>query len=146
MQTASAFTVGWEPLQCDLLPALQGHYYVVRQISALGVLVTNLLPPGAVVSGLYVVRASDPLESLADATAGFSMDARGPHRLNTEYYSEAIGARFAFSLTAQLYQPLIIPTGYTIRAIVTPNPGTATPGPGAGSSLTLSAALSDEEV
>jgi hypothetical protein len=90
---------------------------------------------------LYIVNGADPPENLADATAGFNPQSRGL-RLQADWSVEPVGAVWVFSLIAR--QQFVLATGFTIRAMVVPNPGTAQPGPGAGSVIRLQAQIVDE--
>jgi hypothetical protein len=140
-------TAAWEPLQIDLLPLPRpNRHFQVWLCSASGIFTLNPLAfgpllPTAALSGLFLVTGSDPPESLADATAGFNPQSRGM-KIQADWSIEAVGTVWAFAVTARA--PFVIPTGYTVRAIVVPNPGTAQPGPGAGSVSRLQAQIVDE--
>jgi hypothetical protein len=138
---------GWEPLLVDLTPApLPGEHHIVSSISAFGVFTANPIIVGALsaLSGIYIINVNEPVESLADAQAGFNPNARG-HRIAGIWHVEPVGALWVFNYVVTLGIPLILANGYTLRFIAVPNPGTATPGPGIGSTAAISAAVANEK-
>lgn len=139
-------TVGDEPLIVDLqLPMIQpGQVGVLLAASFIATLTTRQpdtrgLPPN---SGLFLCPQGTPIETAAEAIAGFNAGAR-PFALplNDPYLNVAqVGA--APTYTLQMVTPPGIqhpvPTNNFIRAIIVCQQGSATPGPGLGSRGTLS--------
>lgn len=147
----NAVTGGDEPLVVDLAIPIQGQHWTAYQLSAFGVLATRV-PVGNPIPtfGLYMVPATAPPESLADAqingTIGWNATSRAgialPYTLSTTRFGA--GGGFAFVCTALIQGECILPTGWMFRFIGSCAPGTATPGPGAGSNATLLAHVIEE--
>lgn len=101
------------------------------------------------ISGLFLVQQGTPLETLAQAQEvglGFNPNARGIVIPSILQVVPLPSGSFAFSFTAAPASgPLIVPEQFTLRAIVNCAPGTATPGPGAGSFMNLTAQVSSLE-
>lgn len=140
----NAVAVADEPLIVDLLAPIQGVHWVATQITAIGRFATRnaTVNPSASV-GVYLVPVNTQLETLADGIAGVNVNARGV-ALPYDMYVTAIGAAFAFTLIVKLPTECIIPAGWVLRFIANVQPATATPGPGAGSSVTLTAHVCEE--
>lgn len=142
-------TVADEPLIVDLIPPADPRYhYIAEAIAFVAHLVTRRPDPtvGVVpISGLYLCPPETPTETTAQAVAGWNAEAR-PFPLSSCVDSVPIGAGppFAFSVTHAPGFKITIPVGFFLRAIVVAAPGTATPGPGAGSFGTLRALLHRE--
>lgn len=140
----SAVALGDEPLIVDLLAPVQGVHWVCSQITALGRFATRTVTvnPSATF-GIYLVPVNNQLETLADGVAGFNQSARGI-ALPYDLYVAPVGAAFAFVCIVKLVQECIVPAGWVLRFIANVAPGTATPGPGAGSNVVLSAHVCEE--
>jgi hypothetical protein len=148
----SPATVGFEPLIIQLPAPLGNTYWLVTQIQAL-IFCTNPpqdppFGPGVnPASGLFITPQQDVGETLAQAQATINPRTRAIG-LDT-----AVNATFNFVTSQYLVQyiwrsgagPLVVPEGFVLLAIMTPHPGTATPGPGAGSVGQLNALLSVEQ-
>jgi hypothetical protein len=145
----SGVTAGDEPLVIDLAPPIQGMHWTAYQIGAIGVFKTRSVVANPLSTcGLYLVPQNAPVESLADAvntTTGWNKFARQialPYVLLVT--RSGAGGDFLFSMTAQLFAECVIPTGMMIRFIANNVPGTAAPGPGAGSEAQLYAHVIEE--
>lgn len=144
---ARADTVGWEALTATLLEGpTPGEHWIVHELTAWGILTANppasgtLRPP---LAGLFLVPLGTPPESLAagQAAPGFDIQSRGlPLSVDADVTALAAGSGYVFHIhySGDLAIPLILQAGLTVRGVVTCNPGTATPGPGVGSSMVLS--------
>lgn len=150
---ATGATVGDEPLVIDLPQpqgALQGSHWIVEQLMLTAHLtvrqpLTAGVPP---ITGLFLCPPATPIETLAQAVAGWNRDARPyPLPLNGCYCcSTAIVGTggFAMALVMNAGFKISVPSGWFLRAIVTCQAGNAAPGPGALSAGTLFALLRQE--
>lgn len=151
---ASAITVGNEPLIVDLLVNRTGsgneERMLLRHLQLLATLTLQFpgvqgVPP---ITGLFLCPPATPIESLADAIAGYSRLARPiALPLNDPYTSVAIigaGPATAITLTLAPGGEIPVPNGWILRAIVNCAAGTAVPGPGLGSTGILNAVLEIE--
>lgn len=150
-KSASQSTTGDEPLVIDLvLSSRVDVHCIVEQLT----LIANLTvrQPGtmgtAPISGLFLCPPSTPRESLADAQAGWNVSAR-PYLLPAmdPYIDSAIvGAapNFAIAMSLQAGFKITVPALWFLRAIVTCQAGTPTPGPGAQSNGLLRALYIEE--
>jgi hypothetical protein len=146
----SGVTVGDEPLVVDLAPPIQTMHWIAYQIAARGEMTTRSIAtnPGPQF-GLYLVPYNAPVESLADGalnnTTGWNREARHialPYLLNVQ--RAGAGGAFLFTCVAQLFSECVIPSGMMLRFIANCVPGTAAPGPGAGSFAALIAHVIEE--
>jgi hypothetical protein len=141
----TSLTTGDEPLIIDLLlPSYPGKHWIVEQLSLRATLITRGpttaggFPPN---TGLFLCPPGTPSESLTEAQAGINLAARplmlpmGPPGANVA----TVGVTFAFALQLAAGFKCTVPYGWFLRAIVSCLQGTATPGPGAGSSGMLTA-------
>lgn len=147
----SGVTVGDEPLVIDIQPPNQGQHWTAYQLCVIGVLATRQPVANPIPTfGVYMVPQSAPTELLADAqingTIGWNPNARAgialPYTLTVTRFGA--GGGFAFALTVQLFGECILPAGWMFRFIGSVAPGTATPGPGAGSQATFTAHVIEE--
>lgn len=147
----SGVTTDDAPLVIDLAPPIQGFHWTAYQLCVIGVLATrgpiaNPIPT----FGIYMVPANSPPESLTDAqlngTIGWNPNARNgialPYTLTVTRFGA--GGGFAFALTAQIFAECVLPAGWMFRFIANCVPGTATPGPGAGSQAMFTAHVIEE--
>jgi hypothetical protein len=150
----ASLTTGDEPMIIDLLlPQTVGKHWIVEQLSLRarltlrGPSTAGGYPP---CSGLFLCPPGTPGESLTEAQAGIVLAARplmlpmGVPGANVA----TVGASFAWALQLAAGFKCTVPYGWFLRAIVSCMQGTATPGPGAGSSgiLTALAVLEDDNV
>jgi len=137
--SASAVTVANEPLIVDVLfPSNPGEHYII-ELATLKANLTVRQPNAAgsfpPLSGLFLCPPGTPTELLAEAQAGWSMNARpvllplGPPGANVG--TIGAGPAFAFALVLAPGFKITVPYGWFLRAIVTCAQGTLTPGPGA---------------
>lgn len=79
--TQDAIAGGDEPIVIDLAPPMSGQHYRVHELSAIGLLPVAtgrpLIGGGSPLGGLFLVPASESVESLLDAIAGINIPARG---------------------------------------------------------------------
>ena len=146
---ASALTTGDEPLIVDLKQpggALQGKHWIFEHL----VLIANLTTRSPIVSGagpitgLFLCPPATPTETIAEAIAGWSLDAR-PLPVPACCSMAALGTgQFALSIIMSPGFKMTCPSGWFMRAIVTCQAGTATPGPGVGSEGRLTALVMEE--
>lgn len=139
-------TVANEPLIVDLLAPTQGVHWVCSQITAIGTFTArSLVANPSPAFGVYLVPVNTQQESIADAITGWNTSARGIS-LPYDLYTQLIGAGpgVAFVCIVKLVQECIVPAGWMLRFIANNQPGTATPGPGALSSATLTAHVCEE--
>jgi len=152
LKSASAVTVGDEPLIVDVVPPTDPNiHYIVESVTFLATLTgkrpsTQGAPP---VSGLFLCPPNTPIETLAEAQAGWNPNARGfGLPLNDPFLDSAIvgglGAPFALQLTLDTGFKRTIPKGYFIRAIIVAQAGDVAPGPGVGSTGVLSVLMTRE--
>ena len=146
--TASAVTVGQEPLIVDLLlPPTAYKHWIVEMASLRAALVTRGpttaagFPPN---TGIFLCGPATPVETLAEATAGINLAARpfliplGPPGGNVATVG-AGGFAFTFAMVTAPGFKFTVPYGFFLRAIVSCLQGSATPGPGTGSQGTFTA-------
>jgi len=141
-------TTGDEPLIIDLvLPPVADAHHIIEELVLVAHLVTQRPDPtdGQVpISGLFLCPEATPTETLAEAVAGWSQVAR-PFPLSICVDTVPIGTGgFALSYILTSGYKLDIPQRYFLRAIVNCAPGTAAPGPGAGSAGVFRALIRTE--
>lgn len=144
---ANGITAGNEPLVVDLPRAPKpGEHWIMDSISASGVITVAIPPAGQLLSpvaGFFLVKQNELPESLADAQAGVNMNARTiPLPVLASIVPLPVG--WAYSVYYNGVPGKTIPAGWTIRFILSCNPGTAAPGPGALSTALLIAIISPE--
>lgn len=147
----SGVTVGDEPLVIDIQNPIQGVHWIAYQLTVIGTMATRLPANNpSPTFGIYMVPISSPVESLADAALngalGWNPNARAialPYGLNTTRFGA--GGAFAFTCVAQLFAECVLPPGWMFRFIASCLPGTATPGPGAGSAASFFAHIIEEK-
>jgi hypothetical protein len=139
------------PLVVELAIAPKaGEHWVLDNVIMSGVITVAAPPAGQLLSptsGLFMVeRNRQPIENLAQAQVGNGWDprARGiPLPVISSLVPLANGG-WAYVI---FYNGMIgrtVPEDWTIRGILNCNPGTAVPGPGAGSSAELVAVFERE--
>lgn len=115
-----------------------GVQYQVREWPA----INPLSLPGC---GLYLVPAEAPIESLADGIQGMSLDARGLSLPCMMALNQVNNTFTGFSIIYTGAQPLVVTSQQKLRVILGCGYGTAVPGPGAGSTLQLTANYTEEQ-
>lgn len=150
---ATTTTTGQEPLVVDLTFAAQaGFHWVAERIVFVSNLVTRApnssgVPP---ITGLYLCPPGTRPESLTDAQASWNPAARPiPLPLNDPYLNYALVnvsgvTQYALMMVLAPGQRVTVPYGWFLRAIVTCEAGQASPGPGTGSTGTLTALMTQE--
>lgn len=151
----TARTTDDSPLIVDIEALKQGIQGIsvvrrrIRHVSFVANLALRFPTTGGVppVTGLYICYRTTPVETLAQAVAGWSMDARPiALPLDDPYASVAIigaGPASAFRMTTAPGLDLELPPECFIRAIVVAQAGNAAPGPGAGSVGRITVALEE---
>jgi len=151
--SASATTAGQEPLIVDLLPTpTTGKHWIAEQVCCLANLVTRA-PADArgmqPLSGLFLCPPGTPIETLAQAQGTtWNRDAR-PYALPLSdpllnFGQLGAGPPYAIALTLIAGFKVTVPYGWFLRAIVTCQQGTASPGPGTASQGKLRALMTLE--
>jgi hypothetical protein len=136
-------TAGDEPLTIDLaLTPTPGKHWIVEHLCLIAQLQTRApadnrgFPP---LSGLFLCPPGTPIESLATAQSTWLIEARPillPMGLPAgDFGSIAVAdaAPFPYALVMAPGFKVTVPQGWFLRAIVTCQQGTATPGPGVNS-------------
>lgn len=146
---AAGVTLGNEPLVIDLPVAPKpGEHWILDNVTAEGTLTLAAPPAGQLaspVSGFFLIPQNTPPETLAQAAAGISFDARTiPLPILASIVPLAAGG-WAYALFYNGVAGRTIPAGWTIRMIISCNPGVAAPGPGVGSTGLLIATVSPEQ-
>lgn len=144
---ANGRTAAAEPLVIDLPVAPKpGEHWVLDSIAASGFISTAVPPAGQLlspVSGFFLVPQNTPPETLAQAQAGVNLEARTiPLPVLASIVPLVTGWSYAIYYNG--VPGKTIPSGWTIRMIVSCNPGDAAPGPGALSTGLLVATVSPE--
>lgn len=125
-----------------------GEVWIISRLTLQGICTvappTNAQSP---VTGLFLVPYGAPIETLAQGQGagggatgeGWNVESRGialPAGVIVASTTIDQGGgvfHYAFNLSLTQSTPLLISPGQTLRAVVSCNPGTATPGPGAAS-------------
>jgi hypothetical protein len=147
--TGSQSTVGNEIIQIDLLlPPMDKQHWIIELASVIAGLTTRVpnvsggFPPN---SGIFLCPPGTNPESAAASIAGIDLSAR-PFLLPLGPPGSAVatvgaGAFAAGGTWGMVTAPgfkQTVPFGWFLRAIISCLQGTATPGPGAGSTATFS--------
>lgn len=143
IMTASGRTTGWEALTVTLgNQPLPGEEWIVSRLTLHGAVATNPLLAQSPISGLFLVPYGAPIETLAqgDDTAGsigWNIESRGiPLPAGVVINSTLIPIApisYAYCISLTQSSPIIVSAGQTLRAVLSCNPGTPQPGPGANS-------------
>lgn len=137
--TARDETVGDEALTVTL-PATPGagERWIISRLTLHGVCAVTPINSQSPITGLFLVPVGTIEESLADGqgTVGWNIAARGIPLpagvvVNATFIPTSNTYAYVISLTQS--SPLILTAGQTLRGVISCNPGTLTPGPGAGS-------------
>lgn len=141
-------TAGDEIILIDLqLPGFPGQHWIVEQASVIAGLVTRAPttaagdPPN---TGIFLCPPGTPIETLAQSVAGINLAARpimlpmGPPGSTVATVGAGV---FPFTKALQLAPGFkaTVPYGWFLRAIISCLQGSATPGPGAGSTALFTA-------
>ncbi|MGH7465932.1 MAG: hypothetical protein ACREK1_12200 [Longimicrobiales bacterium] len=145
--TNQAVAVGDEPLFVDLPygPSPQ-ELWICSLASASGRAQSRVpvsLPSLAPLSGIFMVRAGTSVESLAqaqDAAWSYLPDSRGQALPCDMDVCALLDSTFGWAMYARM-SPLIIPEGWTLRAVLNCAPGGPAPGPGALSTIRIDAQI-----
>lgn len=130
------------PMIVDLFGSSFGplvkEHWIVEQLTFIATLQRPIGAGGiSPVCGLFLCNDGTPIETLSDAQAGWSPFARefpiplADPAMNTAVLGAA--GTYAFCMATLLGFRFEVPQNWRVRAIVVCNPGTPTPGPGAGS-------------
>lgn len=145
---AAGATVGNEPLVVDLPVAPKpGEHWILDSISASGIITAAIPPAGQLlspVSGFFLVKQNELPETLAQAAAGINLDARTIPLPTLASIVPLAAGGWAYALYYNGVPGKTIPAGWTVRLIISCNPGVAAPGPGALSTGLLIAVISPE--
>lgn len=138
-------------MMCDLStgPA-EGKMWRVLNCSGTGFLSTTAMNTNVPFSGFFVVARNTPFETLAEGSsvtgspAGVNLSKRGAP-IPMFCASPLIPAQgsYALAMSMQSSLPVYVLPGETIRMVVASLPGTATPGPGAGSFCAFTALVEE---
>lgn len=136
-RTGAIYTVGYEPLILEFPGPPRSRIWELKQAACMGFFTTNPITlPGGPGIGWFIARSGDPLETLADAQAGINDHARGL-ALHMECNVLPNGLNAGYNIICQASGlPAFVLSGDVVRFIANVMPGTATPGPGAGSYCT----------
>lgn len=137
--SAYARTTDWEALTVTLRGPVAPEYWEVSRLTLHGVTATNPSTAQSPIAGLFLVPEGAVIESLADGQSlvGWNIESRGiplPAGVVNNYTTVAAATvSYAYVISLTQSTPIIIRPGETLRGMVSVNPGTAQPGPGAGS-------------
>lgn len=140
---ATGLTAGWEALTVTIgNQPLPGREWIVSRLTMHGEAMNNPQLAQSPISGLFLVPYGTVIETLADGQAaagsvGWNVASRGiPLPAGVVVNSTLIPLatpRYAYTLSLTQSNPIVVPAGMTLRAVLSCNPGTLQPGPGAGS-------------
>lgn len=131
------------PMFVDLaIAAIAGQHWVLDNAIATGFISTAIPPAGQLLSpiaGLFLVEQGRiPVENLAAAQTnpGWDIRSRGiPLPVIASIVPLASGWAYAIYYNGMIGRT--VPEGWTLRGVISCNPGTPSPGPGAGSNMDL---------
>lgn len=130
-------TVGDEALTVDLQSGpLTDERWLVHRVTLQGECAANPQNAQSPISGIFLVQPGTVVESLADGQAGWNVESRGmamPAGVVVNYTFIPSTGRYAFVISLTQSSPQPIDSDTIVRAVLSCNPGTAVPGPGAGS-------------
>lgn len=140
IQTAYQQTTADETLTVTLNGGpLAGEVWIIPRLTMHGVCSVNPSTAQSPISGLFMVQFGTEVESLTDAqsVAGWNIRSRGiPLPSGVVVNVTTIPGppvSFAYCISLTQSTPLIVTPGQTLRGVLSSNPGTPIPGPGAGS-------------
>ena len=139
--SARGETTDWEALTVTLpnTPGANGEHWVISRLTMYGVCAASPSATQPPITGLFLVPVGTPKESLdaGQSVIGWDVVSRGIPLASAIVIAATTipgpPASFAYLLSLTVSSPLIVGAGQTLRGVVSCNPGTPQPGPGAGS-------------